>query len=200
MMRVIIGIVLSIAATTALAQGDAARGKTLTPVCAACHGPDGNSPAGTFPSLAGQNEGYLVKQLVDIKNGDRVSPQMTGLLDNMSEQDFEDMAAWYASQEPEIGAAKQDLVALGEEIYRAGIARKSIAACTACHSPTGAGNAPASFPALSGQWPEYVEAQLKAFRDGERTNDGEGKMMRDVARDMSDDEIKAVSSYVFGLH
>lgn len=199
MMRVIIGIILSIAAATALAQGDPARGKTLTPVCAACHGPDGNSPAGTFPSLAGQNPQYLVKQLVDIKNGDRSSPQMTGLLDNLSQQDFEDIAAYYAAQEPTIGAASQALVDLGEEIYRAGVGRKSIAACTACHSPTGSGNGPAKFPALSGQWPEYTEQQLKAFRTGARTNDGESQMMRNVARDLSDEEIEAVSSYVFGL-
>jgi cytochrome c553 len=183
----------------ALASGDANRGKGLVGVCAACHGQDGNSPAGSFPSLAGQNSRYLVKQMQEIKSGERSSPLMTGLLDAMSDQDLQDIAAHYEKQSGKRGAAKEDLVALGEEIYRAGVKRKSIAACTSCHSPDGQGNAPAGFPTLAGQWPEYTEVQLKAFRSGERTNDGDSKMMRITAMDLSDKEIEAVSSYIYGL-
>lgn len=200
MTRVLIGLLISIAALTAFAEGDADRGKTLIATCTACHGADGNSPAAVFPSLAGQNPKYMVKQLVDIKNGDRDSPQMTGLLTNLDRQDFEDIAAYYASQEPKVGAADEELVALGETIYRAGIKRKNIAACTGCHMPQGQGNNPAAFPALAGQWPGYLEAQLKSFRVGERTNDGEGGMMQSIARDMSDEEIEAVANYLYGLY
>ena len=199
MYRFIIGIILVIAGTTALAEADAARGKALTLTCAACHGVDGNSPAGAFPSIAGQNHDYLVKQIHDIKDGRREAIVMTGMLDALSDQDIEDIAAYFAGQQVKGGAAKPELVALGETIYRAGISRKQIAACTACHSPDGSGNNAAKFPHLAGQWPEYTEAQLKLFRTGTRHNDGEGKMMRSTSMDLSDEEIKAVASYIYGL-
>ena len=124
---------------------------------------------------------------------------MAGLLDAMSEQDLEDIAAYYASQPRNYGAAKADLVELGETIYRVGIPRKNIASCTACHSPTGEGNGPAGFPALAGQWPEYTVSQLKAFQNGERHNDGDSKMMQSTAQDLTDKEMQAVASYLYGL-
>lgn len=200
MYRFIIGLIIAAFSMSVLAQGDAAHGKTLTTVCMACHGADGNSPAGTFPSLAEQNPRYLVKELHAIKSGARSVPEMTGMLDNMSDQDMEDLGAYYASLTIKPGAADPKLVKEGEAIYRSGIRRKHIAACTSCHSPTGRGYDAAKFPALAGQWPQYVETQLKAFRDGSRTDDGTSKMMRTTARDMSDGEIKAVASYIYGLH
>lgn len=182
-----------------LAEGNAQKGKSLTGACTVCHGEDGNSLNGSFPSLAEQGEKYLLKQMKDINSGARSAPLMAGLLDGFSKSDIADIAAYYASQKVTIGAAKKELVELGETIYRAGIARKKVAACTACHSPSGQGNELAAFPALGGQWPEYTLAQLKAFRDGARTNDGDGRMMQGVARDMSDKEMKAVASYIRGL-
>ena len=199
MYRFIIGIALAAFSMNVLAQGDAAHGKTLTVVCQACHGPEGNSTAGTFPKLAGQNPDYLVKQMHNIKSGNRQVPAMTGMLNGLSDQDMEDIAAYYGAQTITPGAAKPDLVKEGEAIYRAGIMRKHVAACSSCHMPDGKGNNSARFPALAGQWPEYVEAQLKAFRDGTRHNDGSGKMMRTTAMDLSDKEITAVSSYIYGL-
>jgi cytochrome c553 len=199
MLRIILGFLVLLGSTNSLADGNAAEGKGLTAVCGACHGEDGNSLVGAFPSLAGQGEKYLLKQMVDIKEGRRTALTMLGLLDAYSPQQLMDIAAYYASQNAKGGAANADLVALGETVYRAGIARKSIAACTACHSPTGDGNSAASFPALSGQWPEYTSAQLKAFRSGERNNDGDSGMMRLTAMDLSDKEIEAVSSYIYGL-
>jgi cytochrome c553 len=182
-----------------LAAGNADTGKNLAVTCVACHGQDGNSLAGAFPSIAGQNPRYLVKQMQDIKSGLRAAPLMAGLLDNLSDEDLEHIAAFYGAQSAKGGAAKADLVDLGETIYRAGISRKKIAACTACHSPSGVGNDAAMFPALAGQWPEYTEVQLKAFRSGERHNDGDARMMRSIALDMSDVEIAAVASYLYGL-
>ena len=200
------------------AAGDADAGKNKVAVCVACHGEGGNSAAPTFPKLAGQNERYLIKQMKDIQCGGlsaeeqkakkcvgRPVPTMAGQLDSMSDQDLADIAAYYAAQKTTIGQAKADLALKGEEIYRAGIRAKGVAACTACHSPTGQGNAPAGFPALSGQHADYIAAQLRAFRaaaDGleGRANDGDIKIMRDVAYRMSDSEIDAVSSYISGLH
>ena len=178
---------------------DAARGESLTETCTACHGEDGNSIAGSFPSIAGQGERYLVKQLRDIKSGERSAPLMAGQLDSFEDQDLIDMAAYYSSQTPKGGAAKADLVELGETIYRAGISRKGIAACSSCHGPDGSGNDSALFPALSGQWPEYTVAQLKAFRGKQRENDGDAQMMRSITMDMSDVEMEAVASFLYGL-
>ena len=195
MLRILLGIMVLLGSSGLFADGNAASGQDLVAVCGACHGQDGNSPAGAFPSLAGQGE----KQMLDIKEGRRSAVTMTGLLDGYSDQQIMDVAAYYASQQPKGGAASADLVALGEKVYRAGVARKNIAACTACHSPNGGGNGAAAFPALSGQWPEYTSTQLKAFRSGARNNDGESRMMRLTAMDLSDREIEAVSSYIYGL-
>jgi len=199
MFRILIGIIITISSTFVFAAGDPQHGKELSAVCAACHGQDGNSAAGAFPSIAGQGQRYLVKQLHDIKSGNRAAILMTGILDAYSDQDMLDVAAYYSAQTPTGGAADPALLAEGEIIYRAGVARKSIAACTACHSPTGQGNAAAAFPMLAGQWPEYTEAQLKAFRSGVRHNDGDSQMMRLNAMDLSDKEITAVASYIRGL-
>jgi cytochrome c553 len=190
----------------AIAAGDAEKGQSQAAVCGACHGQDGNSPAAAFPKLAGQNHRYLLKQMQDIKSGLRPVPQMTGQLDAMSDQDMENIAAFYQSQTVSIGRASPDLVELGERIYRAGIMDKGVPACTGCHSPTGQGNGPAGFPSLGGQHGDYIAAQLKAFRIGAdqptkgRVNDGDSRMMRSTAAVMSDLEIDAVSSYISGLH
>ena len=136
----------------------------------------------------------------DIKSGARSVPAMTGQLDGKSEQDMQDIAAYFSSQFPSIGAANKDLIELGEKIYRAGSKESGVSACTACHSPTGKGNAMAGFPALSGQHADYIAAQLRAFREGVRTNDGDAKMMRSVAFRLTNKEIDAVATYISGLH
>lgn len=182
----------------AYAGGDADAGQGKAAVCGGCHGADGNSLVSSFPKLAGQNELYLVKQMIDIRDGDRDVPQMTGLLAGYSAQDLADIAAYYNAQTGSIGAAEPAKVELGRLVYRAGVAAKSVAACAACHSPTGAGNPQAAFPALSGQHADYVIAQLKAFRTETRNND-KAKIMRQVAELMSDKEIEAVASYIQGL-
>ncbi|WP_020679641.1 c-type cytochrome [Marinobacterium rhizophilum] len=183
----------------AQAEGDAAAGKANTAVCAACHSADGNSAVPNFPKLAGQNEAYLLKQLKEIKAGSRQVVEMTGMLNGFSDQDLANIAAFFASQKVQIGQTSQELVEAGQQIYRAGVMDKGVAACTACHSPNGTGNSSAGFPALSGQHAAYVEKQLMAFRNGARDNDPNG-MMRDIAAKLSDTEIKAVADYVQGLH
>lgn len=203
---------LALAVSVAHAGGDAAAGKNKAAACGACHNADGNSLAAAFPKLAGQNERYLIKQMNDIKNGDvtkggRSVPQMAGQLDNMSEQDIADIAAYFASQKITLGAAKKEHLALGEQVYRFGVVERGIPACTACHSPTGQGNKAAGFPALGGQHAAYTASQLKAFRlgaeheDKGRRNDTETpSVMRNIAFKLSDKEIEAVSSYISGLH
>ena len=182
----------------AYAAGDAASGQGKVAVCSGCHGADGNSMIPSFPKLAGQGEVYLVNQLKDIRDGARNVPQMMGILTGRTDQDLADMAAFYSTQKVTVGATNPDLLDLGRQIYRAGIAEKGVAACTACHSPTGAGNAQAGFPAVGGQHADYLIRQLKAYRTETRTN-GQAKLMQQVAALLSDKEIEAVASYMQGL-
>jgi cytochrome c553 len=198
--KLVVLMALSLLAGHAAAAGNADAGKAKTVVCGACHGADGNSLAPTFPKLAGQHQAYLLKQLKDIKSGARPVPTMAGQLDALSEQDLADIATYFAAQPRTPANAREELVELGESIYRAGVREKGIAACTACHSPTGGGNGPAKFPALSGQHADYIATSLRAFRNDERTNDGDTRIMRDVAARLSDKELEAVSSYASGVH
>lgn len=193
-------LLMAAASLTAHAAGDAAAGEQKVAICAACHGADGNSQLGSNPKLAGQAEKYLLKQLLDVQSGKRVIPLMTGLLNSSSEQDLEDMAAFYASREITLEGADPELVALGQQIYRAGIPDLGVAACSACHSPTGAGVAQAGFPALGGQHAEYIAGQMKAFRSGARDNDGDAAPMRSVSERLTDREIDALASYISGLN
>lgn len=180
--------------------GDAAAGQAKTAVCSACHGPDGNSLVPNFPKLAGQGQRYTLKQLHEIKDGKRVVLEMTGLLTSLSEQDLIDIAAFYASQKGSVGAADEKLVARGEALFRGGKLSEGMPACTGCHSPNGVGNAPAGFPHLGGQHADYIKKQLVAFREGDRTNDGDTMVMRSIAAKLSNKDIEALSQYIQGLH
>ena len=196
---VLTAVISLIAPQLVMAQGDPAAGQAKSALCATCHGADGNSQIAMNPKLAGQNAGYIVKQLQDYKSGERANPTMSAMVLSLSEQDMEDIAAWFSSQQVTLGGADPELLELGESIYRGGIKDLSVAACSACHSPTGGGNAPAGFPSLSGQHVEYTLQQLKNFRAGERANDM-GSMMRTVAERLTDRELEALASYVSGLN
>ena len=89
---------------------------------------------------------------------------------------------------------------LGERIYRGGNIANGLAACTGCHSPSGNGNEPAGYPALGGQYAEYIEKQLLAYRRGERVGGNNALIMQGVAANLSDKEIKAVANYISGLN
>lgn len=179
------------------AKPDLAKGGTISSqVCAACHTADGSRGSPANPILQGQHAEYLVKQLTEFKSGKRKNAIMSGMAAPLSEEDMRNVAAFYASKTAKPGFAKsKDTVALGEKIWRGGIAERNVPACAGCHGPTGAG-LPAQYPRLSGQHSDYVEAQMTAFRSGARAN---GPMMVTIAAKMNDKEIKAVSDYVAGL-
>ena len=183
-----------------LGAGDPNSGKDKVAVCAGCHGADGNSLVGIWPSLAGQNEKYLLKQLRLVKSGDRVIASMTGLLDNLDDSDLQDIAAFYQSNVNSIGVVDESKVDLGRKLYYAGNLEKGVPACSACHSPKGLGNAPAAYPLLSGQQPEYVAKALKDYRSGERINEEPSKIMAAIAYKLDEAEIDALSSFVHGLY
>lgn len=182
------------------AAGDPAKASQIvTQVCAACHGADGNSAVATNPNLAGQHAEYVAKQLANFKSGERKSAVMSGIAANLSDEDIKNLAAYFSEKSPKPGAAKdKELVALGSKIYRGGNAASGVPACAGCHSPNGAG-IPALFPRLSGQYVDYIVAQLNGFRSGDRANDPQ-KMMRAIALKMTDQEMRAVAEYISGLH
>ncbi len=180
-------------------SGDIEAGKTKAAACAACHGADGNSVNPEWPNLAGQGAAYLAKQLSEFKSGVRKDPIMMGMAAPLSEQDMQDIAAYFSSLSAKGGEAAADKVAQGELLYRGGKTEKGLVACTACHGPAGAGVTTSRFPAVSGQHAAYVEKQLKAFASGERANDP-NRMMRDIAGKLTADEMAAVAQYMQGLH
>ncbi|MDP5053668.1 MAG: cytochrome c4 [Congregibacter sp.] len=202
----IVGAVISTANVQAadIIKGDPAAGEKKAVACGACHGADGNSMVPMFPKLAGLGEKYLLQQTQYIRDGLRPVAQMAGQVDNMSDQDLADIAAYFSAQPRGVEKADPKLIALGEKVYRAGVAERNVAACIACHGARGAGNAPAGFPALGGQHADYVSSQLKAYRKGYedptgRVTDGDIKIMRSNAFGLSDMEIAAVAAYVSGL-
>jgi cytochrome c553 len=185
-------------------KGDPAKGQAIgSTVCAACHTADGNSTIAANPKLAGQNADYLYKQMtnfksVDGKQPERVNAIMNGMIAPFNDEQLRDLAAYFSVQKQKGEIAKnRDTIELGQKIFRAGNMSKGLPACAGCHGPAGAGM-PAQYPRIGGQFAEYIEAQLKAFRDESRANDP-NKMMRMVAIKMTDVEVKAVSDYIAGL-
>lgn len=183
------------------ADADPAAGSEKAQPCAACHGQEGISSSPSFPHLAGQKMSYTAKQIMDIRDGNREVAEMAGQVDDFSDQDAWDVAAYFAEQDPNVGQAEDDeaLLARGEELYRAGDMAKGIPACAACHTPTGEGIGTAVYPAVSGQFADYTVSTLQDFAAGERANDPNA-IMRDIASKMSDDDMKAVANYILGLH
>lgn len=185
------------------AKPDTTKGGAIAQaVCAACHAADGNATGNSFPKLAGQHEAYLIKQLNDFKlqpgakQPARMNSIMVGYAMALSQQDIRNVAAYYASQTYKPATAKDKAtVALGQKVWRGGVAERAVPACAACHGPNGAG-IPVQYPRLAGQWGEYNDAQLIAFRNGTRKN---SEVMSAIASRMSDAEIKAVADYAAGL-
>jgi cbb3-type cytochrome c oxidase subunit III len=208
---VVAGLAGTIAASSAFAADAAApakvdvnRGQQIaTTVCVACHAADGNSPSAAYPKLAGQHAQYLYKELKDFvkqpgaKAPERQNPIMLGMAGALNDQDMRNVAEYFSTQTPKPGAAKNPAtVALGEKIWRGGIAEKGVPACASCHGATGAG-IPAQYPRLSGQWQDYTVAQLAAFQHGTRNDSAP---MTAIALRLTDNEIKAVADYAAGLH
>jgi cytochrome c553 len=175
--------------------------------CGGCHGADGNSPVPSFPKIAGLGANYLFKQLQDIREGNRVIVEMTGLVDNYDDEELKDLAAYYNSQTLQLAGAKPlevkvnagikvDGLKLGARVYRAGNLETNVPSCMGCHSPRGLGNEPAGYPRLGGQYSEYIAKQLRAYRDGERVHE----IMNTVAKNMTNAEIDAVANFIAGLN
>jgi cytochrome c553 len=208
-MKLVVSLVAALAATSAFAatpatapasKGDPKAAESIVnQVCAGCHAVDGNSTIPANPKLAGLNAEYINKQLTEFKSGARSNAIMSGMVASLSPQDMLNLAAYYSAQKPKSDTAKdQELALTGQKIFRGGVQGTGVPACASCHGPQGKG-IPVQFPRLAGQHSDYTYAQLNAFRLGERSNDA-AKMMRSIAAKMTDADMKAVASYIQGLH
>lgn len=205
LLALIAGPALAAVPALATAQNDMERGRKIaTEVCAACHGADGNSPTAVNPNIAGQHADYITLQLAHFKAGVRANAVMLGMATPLSADDMRAVALYYSRQKPKGLAAKDiELVKAGQALWRGGDAATGVPACSACHSPTGAG-IPKSYPRIAGQYADYTYAQLKAFKSGERGMDKDGKdvngrVMHGVVKAMTDRQMKAVAEYAAGL-
>ncbi|MEY8200854.1 MAG: c-type cytochrome [Colwellia sp.] len=184
------------ASASALYAGNVAAGKNKSAACAACHGADGNSLVATYPSLAGQSANYIAKQLADFKSGNRNDPIMAGMVAGLTQEDMDDLAAYFAVQNTKVGTGESNET--GRKLYLGGDAAKGTTACIACHGVSGKGMKQAGFPSLTGQSQAYLTKQLASFRNGSRGNDNNG-IMRNIAIKLSDADIEAVSQYITSL-
>jgi cytochrome c553 len=183
----------------ALGAGTAEAGQTKAATCSACHGMDGNSVNPEWPSLASQHASYITRQLKSLRGGQRQNPLMSPMATTLTDQDIDDVAAYFSSQALRAtGEADPSKLALGQKIYRAGDVSGKVPACAGCHGPTGSGNPAAVYPRIGGQHATYVALQLRAYKTGTRATDPNG-MMRSVAGQLSESEIDAVASYIQGL-
>jgi cytochrome c553 len=181
--------------------GNATAGQAKAAACGACHGADGNSTDPQYPKLAGQSEQYIVHQLENFKSGKRQNPIMLGMATPLSEQDMHDIGAYFASKTPLPGVADQALVEHGQQLFREGDVKRGIPACMACHSIDGRGNPGAMYPQLESQHAQYIEAQLKAWHDGDAWGtDAHSQIMPAIAKKLDANDIAALASYIEGLH
>jgi cytochrome c553 len=212
-MKLILVLLMGIVSFSLFATDNIAKGKVKSATCVACHGATGNSVADGFPKIAGQHQGYIFKQLKDFKSQKRKDGTMFGMVAGLSEADMQNIAAFYASQITSTNVAKKDaqMLKLGEHLYRGGKVDTKITACIACHGAKGEGIPTANFPKLAFQHANYIDKQLKNFRQesfdaqlnkvsaNTRTNDPTS-MMRAVTKHLTNKEIEALSQYVAGLH
>jgi len=182
-------------------KGDIATGKTKAALCFACHGPDGQGgPNPLWPKLAGQHASYIVQQLNNFKARDRQEPAMLPMADPLTEQDMYNLAAYFESQKPKTGSANQEWLEQGQKIYRGGLKEAKVPACIGCHGPQGRGNPAAKYPAINGQNAQYTLKQLKDYKNGTRKPKGNAAIMRDIAINLSETEMEAVTNYMQGLY
>jgi len=191
-------ILLLITPVSFLMAGDVEVGKSKSILCSACHGQNGNSINPLWPSLAGQHKQYTIQTLKAYKNGTRVDAVMQAQVMALTEEDFEDIAAYYNAQKMEKQDYDYGLAKKGESLYRGGNASTGVAACIACHGPTGRGNPGAGYPSLAGQHAKYTEDALKDYTNTERKA-GLNDMMQSLAARLTAEEIEAVSEYIQAL-
>jgi len=169
---------------------DIEAGRTKAQACAACHGADGNSPAGNFPNLAGQTWRYIYVQLKDYKEGRRKDAVMSPMAASLSRQEMIDVANFFAAQMAKPSSFKAD-----EAKIKLGKAKADETLCTMCH--LGGLSGQNEIPRLAGQQYDYLVKQMKDFKARSRTNDAGN--MTSVAQTLSDADIENLAHYITSL-
>ena len=179
-----------IKATLAL-PGDVQRGRDAYAECQTCHRSDASGRARlVIPRLSGQHASVLIKQLMDIRSGLRVNPDMRDyMLDSdLTLQDFADMAAYLQSLPVvgEIGQGPPALVPRGQALYASD--------CTACHGEHGEGRAEFFYPMLASQHYGYLLREMDLILNGERGNSNPA--MPPILKNYSTDDKQAIAAYL----
>jgi cytochrome c553 len=188
----------TIVGNSALPAGSVEAGATKAIVCQACHGANGNSTNPEWPSLAGVGADYIADQLKNFKEGKRTNPVMMPNAMSLSADDMADLGAYFDSLVNTGLEADPSYWQAGQKLYQGGDPTRAIPACMACHGPTGAGNEPAKFPALRGQQSVYLVKQLNDYASGARAT-GPNGIMQTVAKRLSPEDIRNLSSYLQGI-
>jgi cytochrome c553 len=172
------------------------------PACSACHGAQGEGrPDLAYPRLAGLDSAYLIEQLNAFADGGRNNEAMVPIAKALTADERQAIAKFYASlatpkvDEPQ--KADDKTIAAGAALASRGDWSKGLPGCGQCHGATGQGVGKA-FPTLAGQSAEYITAQLKAWKDGKRTNDPL-HLMTGISGKLSDDQIAAAAAYYASL-
>ncbi len=189
--------------------GSAEAGAAKAAVCTACHGPGGNSANPEWPSLAGQNAAYTREQLALFKAKKRNNPVMFPIIEPLTEQDFADLAAYFATQTPSGLEADPSYWKAGEALYKSGDVARNIPACASCHGPAGQGNSAAGYPAVRAQHSVYTVKQLQDYLTKNRYRDPadpavvhatrNSAMMTTIAARLTPEDIPHLASYLQGL-
>lgn len=188
------------AAANSLIDGSAEAGKAKSLTCTACHGLEGNSVMPTWPSIAGQSATYTVTQLQAFKNGLRSDPLMSSQAMLLSDEDMRNVAVYFEGlPKAAMPVADAGSVSRGQDLYRGGNSEAGVAACMACHGPSGRGNPAAGYPAVSGQHATYTAKQLRDYATDTRQSDGKTRIMRDIASRLDEEDIESIASYMQGL-
>jgi cytochrome c553 len=202
--------VVSPMAPMAMAAGTAEAGATKSGTCVACHGANGNSTNEQWPSLAGQNAAYIKSQLKAFHDKARLDSLnlMPAMAANLSDQDMDDLAAYFALQTPTGLEADPSYWQAGAQLYRGGDRGRNIPACMACHGPVGRGNPAAGYPALRAQHAVYTIKQLTDYASDKRyTRNDKGdssggpnaEIMHTIAGILTPEDMRNLASYVQGM-
>jgi cytochrome c553 len=183
-------VLIGFAANSSLAQpkadGASVGSHPLLPTCGACHGADGNAQIPGMPSLAGQPKIFIENQLVMIREGMRPVPQMQGVLDKVTDEDFVFFAKYF-SELPVKPSTAQINAAKAKK--GADIADRAL--CASCHQKDYSGKE--QMPRLAGQREDFLFTNMKQFRDGQAP--GRDTIMVSTLRGMSDAQLSDLAHY-----
>ena len=189
-MKLVLGIAAVLAAVPAGAQ-DAAALREKVAVCAACHGPGGNSTNPDYPILAGQSWRYIFIELQDFKAGRRTDPQMSPMAASLSQDDMIALGNYFAAQKQLPIKFKVDPAKV-----EAGRKTSDTVLCPMCHLGGFVGQN--EIPRVAGQWPQYIRKQLEDFKARRRTNDAGN--MTSVSAGLSEQDIENLAQYIANLY